>query len=54
MVISQETLLWPAGLVLMADHKRYLDLSLVPQERSYDFYKVLAFLQNQKERVVEA
>ena len=38
---------------LMADHKQYLDLSLVPQERSYEFYKVLAFLQNQKERVVE-
>lgn len=37
----------------MADHKQYLDLSLVPQERSYELDKVLAFLQNQKERVVE-
>lgn len=37
----------------MADHKQYLDLSLVPRERSYELYKVLAFLQNQKERVVE-
>ena len=38
---------------LTADHKQYLDLSVVPQERSYELYKVLALLQSQRERAVE-
>lgn len=38
---------------LVADHKQYLDLSLVPQEKK-KFYKVLALLENQKEIIVEA
>lgn len=41
------------GIALMADHKLYLELSLVPRERSYEFYEVLALLQNQKEGAVE-